>query len=36
LDDVAKQWDDITAKVGVDKQKAVYNAWAAKGGAYPK
>lgn len=36
LDDVAKSWDDTTAKVGVDKQKAVYQAWAAKGGAYPK
>jgi len=36
LDDVAKQWDATTAKIGVDKQKAVYNAWAAKSGAYPK
>jgi len=36
LDDVAKQWDDTTKRVGVDKQKAVYNAWAAKSGAYPK
>lgn len=36
LDDVAKQWDDITQRVGVDKQKAVYAAWAAKSGAYPK
>ncbi len=36
LDDVAKSWDDTTAKIGVEKQKAVYNAWAAKGGAYPK
>jgi multiple sugar transport system substrate-binding protein len=36
LDDVAKQWDDTTAKVGAEKQKAVYNAWAAKSGAYPK
>ena len=36
LDDIAKEWDAITQKVGVDKQKAVYNAWAAKGGAYPK
>ncbi|HYL18107.1 MAG TPA: sugar ABC transporter substrate-binding protein [Burkholderiales bacterium] len=36
LDDVAKQWDDITQQVGTDKQKAVYNAWAAKSGAYPK
>ena len=36
LDDVAKSWDETTAKVGLDKQKAVYNAWAAKSGAYPK
>jgi multiple sugar transport system substrate-binding protein len=36
LDDVAKQWDETTQRVGVDKQKAVYNAWAAKSGAYPK
>lgn len=36
LDDVAKEWDAVTAQVGLDKQKAVYSAWAAKGGAYPK
>ena len=36
LDDAAKQWDETTQRVGVDKQKAVYNAWAAKSGAYPK
>jgi multiple sugar transport system substrate-binding protein len=36
LDDVAKQWDEITQQVGVEKQKAVYSAWAAKSGAYPK
>lgn len=36
LDDVAKEWDSVTQRVGVDKQKAVYGAWAAKGGAYPK
>src|SRR5262245_11584987 len=36
LDEVAKQWDDITQRVGVDKQKAVYQGWAAKSGAYPK
>jgi multiple sugar transport system substrate-binding protein len=33
---MAKQWDDVTRKVGVEKQKAVYKAWAAKSGAYPK
>jgi multiple sugar transport system substrate-binding protein len=36
LDDVAKQWDDTTKSIGIDKQKAAYNAWAAKSGAYPK
>ena len=36
LDDVAKSWDETTQKIGVEKQKAVYKAWAAKGGAYPK
>ena len=36
LDDVAAEWDEITERVGVDKQKAVYEAWAAKSGAYPK
>ena len=36
LDEVAKQWDEITQRVGLDKQKAVYGAWAAKSGAYPK
>jgi multiple sugar transport system substrate-binding protein len=33
---VAADWDAVTAQVGVDKQKAVYEAWAAKSGAYPK
>jgi multiple sugar transport system substrate-binding protein len=36
LDDIARQWDETTQRVGVEKQKAVYNAWAAKSGAYPK
>jgi len=36
LDDIARQWDEITQRVGLDKQKAVYNSWAAKSGAYPK
>jgi multiple sugar transport system substrate-binding protein len=36
LDDMARQWDEITQRVGVEKQKAVYKAWAAKSGAYPK
>jgi len=28
-------WDRITTRSGVDKQKAVYNSWAATSGAYP-
>ena len=36
LDAAAADWDAITAKVGLDKQKATYAGWAAKGGAYPK
>ena len=36
LDDLAKQWDEITQRVGVEKQRAVYSEWAAKPGAYPK
>jgi multiple sugar transport system substrate-binding protein len=34
-DNMAAQFDAITEKVGVDKQKEVYGAWAAKPGAYP-
>ena len=36
LDQAASDWDAITDKIGVDKQKAVYQAWASKSGAYPK
>jgi multiple sugar transport system substrate-binding protein len=36
LDEIARQWDATTKSIGVDKQKAVYSAWAAKSGAYPK
>ena len=36
LDAAATDWDAITAKVGLDKQKATYKDWAAKSGAYPK
>ena len=36
LDKVAADWDAVTQQVGVDKQKGVYTAWAAKPGAYPK
>jgi multiple sugar transport system substrate-binding protein len=35
-DQAAAEWDAITEKIGVDKQKAVYNDWATKSGAYPK
>ena len=35
LDKLAENWDAITERVGLDKQKAVYQAWAAKPGAYP-
>jgi multiple sugar transport system substrate-binding protein len=35
-DAAAAEWDAITEKIGVDKQKAVYAGWAAKSGAYPK
>lgn len=35
-DTAAAEWDAITDKIGVDKQKAVYQAWAANSGAYPQ
>ncbi len=35
-DAAAAEWDSITERIGVDKQKAVYQAWAAKSGAYPQ
>ena len=36
LDDVAAQWDSLTEKIGVEKQKAAYADWASKPNAYPK
>jgi multiple sugar transport system substrate-binding protein len=36
LDKVAADWDAVTQQVGVDKQKAAYQGWASKSGAYPK
>jgi len=36
LDAAAAEWDAITERIGVDKQKAVYQDWASKSGAYPK
>ena len=35
LDKIAADWDAVTQQVGVEKQKAVYQSWAAKSGAYP-
>ena len=35
LDEVATDWDKITDKVGVDKQRAAYEEWASKPNAYP-
>jgi multiple sugar transport system substrate-binding protein len=35
LDRMAGEFDAITERVGVDKQKEVYKVWAAKPGAYP-
>ena len=35
IDAMAKTFDGITEKVGVENQKAVYKVWAAKPGAYP-
>ena len=34
-DKMASQFDAITEKVGVDKQKKIYAAWSAKPGSYP-
>lgn len=36
LNDTAAAWDQITQRIGVDKQKAAYAEWAAKPNAYPK
>lgn len=36
LNDVAAQWDALTEKIGVEKQKAAYADWAGKPNAYPK
>lgn len=35
LDDMASQWDALTDRIGVDKQKRVYADWASKPNAYP-
>jgi multiple sugar transport system substrate-binding protein len=36
LDDVAAEWDELTEKIGVDKQRSAYQDWANKPNAYPK
>lgn len=36
LDDVAAQWNKLTKKIGMDKQRAAYKEWASKPNAYPK
>ena len=35
LDDLAAQWDKLTQRIGVEKQKRVYIDWASKPNAYP-
>lgn len=35
LDDVAAQWDALTDRIGVDKQRRAYSDWASKPNAYP-
>ena len=35
LDGVAQQWDEVTERIGVDKQREAYAAWAANPAAYP-
>jgi multiple sugar transport system substrate-binding protein len=34
-DKIAADWDAITERVGLEKQKAAYASWASKSGAYP-
>lgn len=36
LDDVAAQWDALTKRIGVDRQRAAYRDWASKPNAYPR
>jgi len=36
LDDLAKEWDAITERTGVDKQREAYKIWASSPNAYPK
>jgi multiple sugar transport system substrate-binding protein len=36
LDKAAQEWDAITQRLGVDKQRAAYQEWASKPNAYPR
>ncbi len=36
LNDAAAQWDALTDRIGVDKQRQAYEDWASKPNAYPK
>lgn len=36
LDDMASQWDKLTDRIGVNKQRRVYADWASKPNSYPK
>jgi multiple sugar transport system substrate-binding protein len=36
LNEIATAWDAATQRIGVDRQKAAYQAWASKPNAYPK
>ncbi|ORE95497.1 ABC transporter substrate-binding protein [Acuticoccus yangtzensis] len=35
LDDAAAQWDSLTERIGLEKQKAAYASWASNPAAYP-
>jgi len=35
LDDMATQWDELTDRIGVERQQRVYQDWASKPAAYP-
>lgn len=35
LDQAAEEWDELTDEIGVDDQRAAYEDWASKPGAYP-
>ncbi len=35
LDDVAAQWNEVTERIGTDKQREAYQDWAGKPNAYP-